>query len=392
MERSRRTSWYQEWKPYVSVAKRRAKAAKLAARLAKKEKRELCPVQAGRKMSSTFWGQAWCENLEQYSDYSNRLPRGRTYARNGSVIDLQIERGKVRALVSGSEVYEISIAIKTLSGPAWKRIKQDCSQSIDSLLDLLQGRFDQGVMQRLTHPDTGLFPKPAEIELRCSCPDSAGVCKHIAATMYCVGTRLDTAPELLFTLRAVDHLELIGQAVAAENLDRTLGVEPQNALSGDNLGELFGIELDSGSKPAAKPPRRKRPATVAAANEIADGPILRRPPCRHETDAKSPRGKLARKETAEKTIAKPQDLWTRFHGQATGRQACGNQAGCQVAELCSLHSFVIPVQSAVMGLLDASVSPDRRRFDNAAVASVDPTDARKFLRNLCRSTSPKGAI
>ena len=172
-------------------------------------------------MCNSFWGQAWCENLERYSDFSNRLPRGRTYARNGSVVDLQIERGKVKALVGGSDVYRISIAIKTLSRPAWKRIKQDCSQSIDSLLDLLQGRFDQGVMQRLTHPEDGLFPQPTEIEMECSCPDWAGLCKHLAAVMYCIGARLDAVPELLFTLRDVDHLDLIGQAVAAENLEST---------------------------------------------------------------------------------------------------------------------------------------------------------------------------
>ena len=253
--------WYREWKPYVPVAKRRAKAAKHAAQLAKKEKRELCPVKAtGRKMSTSFWGQAWCENLERYSDFANRLPRGRTYARNGSVIDLQIERGKIRALVSGSEIYKISIAIKTLAAPAWKRIKQDCSQSINSLIDLLQGKFDQGVMQRLTQAEGGLFPKPAEIEMDCSCPDWAGVCKHLAATMYCIGVRLDTAPELLFTLRAVDHLELIGQAVAAENLDRTLGAGQENTLATGDLGEMFGIELER----LGDAPRQARAAKACA--------------------------------------------------------------------------------------------------------------------------------
>jgi uncharacterized Zn finger protein len=111
----------------------------------------------------------------------------------------------------------------------------------------LQGRFDQGIMQRLTHRESGLFPQPAEIEMDCSCPDWAGMCKHVAAVLYGVGARLDTAPELLFTLRAVDHLELIGQAVAAENLDRTLGNGQSDALAGSDLGELFGIEIDAGA-------------------------------------------------------------------------------------------------------------------------------------------------
>ena len=137
-------SWYQQWKPYVPVAKRRAKAASYAAKLAKKEGRELSAVKIeGRKIATSFWGQAWCDNLERYSDFANRLPRGRTYARNGSVIDLQIERGRVKAIVSGSEIYRVTIDIRTLAAKHWKCIKQDCSQSIASLIDLLQGRFEQ---------------------------------------------------------------------------------------------------------------------------------------------------------------------------------------------------------------------------------------------------------
>ena len=136
-------------------------------------------------------------------------------------IDLQIQRGMVKAIVSGSEIYHVTISIRTLSRPAWKRIKQDCSQSIDSLIDLLQGRFDQGVMQRLSQANGGLFPQPGRFEMKCTCPDWATLCKHVAATLYGVGARLDASPELLFTLRDVDHLELIRQAAAAENLDRT---------------------------------------------------------------------------------------------------------------------------------------------------------------------------
>ena len=191
-------AWYGDygrWKPYVPVAQRRAKAAGHAARVAKKEKRELAPVEIeGLKIARSFWGQAWCQHLERYSDYANRLPRGRTYVRNGSVVDLQIARGKIEALVAGSEVYTVTVSINTLEKAAWKRIKRDCSQSIDSLIDLLQGRFDKGIMQRLTERDAGLFPKPAEIKMQCSCPDWAGLCKHVAAVLYGVGARLDVQP------------------------------------------------------------------------------------------------------------------------------------------------------------------------------------------------------
>jgi uncharacterized Zn finger protein len=261
--------WYREWRPYVPVAKRRAKAASFATKLAKKERRELLPVQiTGRLIARSFWGQAWCQNLEQYSDFANRLPRGRSYARNGSVLDLQIKRGAVHAIVSGSEIYNVTVKIKTLPKAAWSRVKQGCSQSIASLIDLLQGRFDDGVMQRLTHPEQGLFPRPVEIEMKCTCPDWAVLCKHVAAVLYGVGARLDTAPELLFTLRDVDHLELVSAAVSAENLDRTLTGEQAGALSGDDLGAMFGIDLESADAVETEPaPTRKRSAGRATAKK-----------------------------------------------------------------------------------------------------------------------------
>ncbi len=260
-------AWYGGWRPYVPVAKRRAKAAAYAARLSKKENRALCPVIiAGRKIASSFWGQAWCDNLERYSDFANRLPRGRTYARNGSVIDLQIDRGKVNSIVSGSEIYRIKIEIAVLKKGLWNRLKRECSNSIDSLLDLLQGRFDRGVMQRLTQPADGLFPQPKEIKMRCSCPDWAGLCKHLAATLYGVGARLDASPELLLTLRGVDHLELIGEAVGTTNLERALSTTTGATLGNAELSELFGIDIEPGSNgdPATGDAReiRRRKAVV----------------------------------------------------------------------------------------------------------------------------------
>lgn len=252
---------YGGFAPYVPVAKRRANAAKFAKNLAKKEGRELAPVNIStRAMATTYWGKAWCENLEAYSDFENRLPRGRTYARNGSVIDLQIEKGKIKAIVSGSEIYTISISIVTLAKASWTRLKAECSQSIASLIDLLQGKFDEGVMQRLAHPTEGLFPRPKEIKMQCSCPDSAGLCKHLAAVLYGVGNRLDTSPELLFTLRNVDHLELVSQAVAEGNLDRTLDAGDDNSLAGSDLGEMFGIEIDDSGAAGKKAARAKKPA------------------------------------------------------------------------------------------------------------------------------------
>ncbi len=162
---------YDRWPAYVSVAQRRRQAGKLVAKM-KKAGRAISPVEiAGRKIAATFWGDAWCKNLEAYSDYSNRLPRGRTYVRRGSVIDLQIEAGRVRSLVSGSDIYVVDIQIKSLAKKRWADIKGQCAGKIDSLVELLQGSISKGVMEIVTRKGEGLFPSPREISLSCSCPD-----------------------------------------------------------------------------------------------------------------------------------------------------------------------------------------------------------------------------
>lgn len=297
---------YGMFRPYVPVAKRRADAQKFALALAKKEKRNLTPVQIeGRKIATTFWGQAWMDNLERYSDFDNRLPRGRTYVRNGSVIDLTIGRGLVKAIVSGSEIYQVEVNIGTLASAVWKKIKNDCAHSIDSLIDLLSGKFDNGVMQRLTRTGDGLFPQPAEIKMKCSCPDYATLCKHVAAVLYGVGARLDTQPELLFTLRDVDHTELIQQATTGKNLDRMLTTSKTGTLGGEDLGELFGIELEqagdsaaekfSGKKRVAKPPRKRLTQTARRGKA---------PPERPES-ARSKSRPAAKKVGAKTKAAKP---------------------------------------------------------------------------------------
>lgn len=267
---------YGRWAPYVSVAERRAQAKAAAKELEKQRGRPLVPIAIeGRTIARSFWGKAWCDNLEAYSDFANRLPRGRTYVRNGSVIDLQIERKRITALVSGSDIYEVEIAINVLAPRSWRAIQGDCARSIATLMDLLQGRFDRGIMERLSRTGDGLFPKPAEIKMSCSCPDYAVLCKHVAAVLYGVGARLDQAPELLFTLRNVDHLDLISKAATADNLDRALtGTAPAGIDAGD-LGELFGIELEAAGATAAAsntPTKlRRRSAKPAKARRVTVG-------------------------------------------------------------------------------------------------------------------------
>jgi uncharacterized Zn finger protein len=295
-------AWYYGFKPYVSVAQRRAKAAAYAARLANKERRALAPIKIeGRTIASSFWGNAWCENLERYSDFSSRLPRGRTYVRNGSVIDLQIERGNVRAIVSGSEIYRVHIEIKTLAQTLWKKIKRDCGQSVASLIDLLQGRFDQGVMQRLTQHDGGLFPKPAEITMTCSCPDWAGMCKHVAAVLYGVGARLDASPELLFSLRNVDHLDLINQATSADNLNRSLA--GKGNLAPSNLEEIFGIEIDQDATTPSKP-RARRPVRTVKPSSAVPLPSTNRAVMQKATMA-APAGVTTKRQRSQRKAPRP---------------------------------------------------------------------------------------
>jgi uncharacterized Zn finger protein len=237
------------WKPYVSVAERRRKAARELEKR-KKQGHAVSPVSIeGRTIARTFWGKSWCENLERYSDYANRLPRGRTYVRNGSVVDLQITAGAIEALVSGSELYEVTLKVTPVAKQKWKSICTDCAGGIDSLVELLQGRLSKGVMERICRQSEGLFPSPKEIKLDCSCPDSAGMCKHIAAVLYGIGARFDHQPELLFRLRAVDEMELIANAGKGTPLTKQ-GPAAGKVLASDDLSEMFGLDMVESSAPA----------------------------------------------------------------------------------------------------------------------------------------------
>lgn len=230
------------WKPYIPVAKRRANAERELLKLVKKGQAVEPVTDVGSKIASTFWGKAWCEHLEKFSDYANRLPRGRSYVRNGSVCHLGISTGSVEALVSGSELYRIKIDIEPLSAHKWQILREQCTGKIGSALELLQGKISKQIMEIVTDKDHGLFPKPGEISMTCSCPDWAGMCKHLAAVMYGIGARLDLSPELLFQLRGVDPQDLI---TADLNLTGTVqGSGKYRRLTTDNLSALFGVAVD----------------------------------------------------------------------------------------------------------------------------------------------------
>jgi hypothetical protein len=273
------------WPRYVPVAERREKARRQMERQ-KKKGETLDPVAIqGRLIARTFWGQAWCQHLESHGDYENRLPRGRSYLRNGSVCDLKIEPGRVKARVAGTALYKVEIEIKKLSGPRWAAIKKSCTGGIATAVELLKGRLSNAVMAVITHRTEGLFPRPAEIEMRCSCPDYATMCKHVAATLYGVGARLDDRPELLFVMRGVDHLELIGEAVQVGRLAAGPG-KGGSGLAEADLAEVFGVDIVP-------------TAAVGAAVAAGSGPKVKvkrkraaeREPAKAAGKAKAPRGR-----------------------------------------------------------------------------------------------------
>ena len=286
---------YYDWRPYVPVAERRRKAEKKLAKL-KKKSRSISPVTIeGRAIAKSFWGNSWCTNLERYSDYENRLPRGRTYVRRGSVVDLQIAQSKVSAVVSGSDLYTVTITIAPVTATRWKAICRDCAGTIDSLVELLQGRLSKGVMERVCREGDGLFPAPKEIKLSCSCPDWADMCKHVAAVLYGVGARLDEKPALLFELRGVDENELLANAGQELSLKKAVPATTKVLDDGD-VAALFGLEMveavrsDIPTSPE-RPQRRKPwrgPKTHAGKGAVAYQKGNRKRANREETPATAP--------------------------------------------------------------------------------------------------------
>jgi uncharacterized Zn finger protein len=321
------------FRDYVSVGARRAQAERELAKL-RKNGRTISPVAIeGRKIAHTFWGKAWCDNLERYSDYANRLPRGRTYLRNGSVVDLQVGPGRVTALVSGSAMYEVQVTVGPVAPARWTAICKDCSGAIDSLIELLQGRLSKGVMTRLCEANTGLFPSPKDIHFTCSCPDWASMCKHVSAVLYGIGARLDRQPELLFTLRKVDQQELIATAGSgfSKKDKRPAGAK---VLASDDLSEMFGIEMatttttttTSTTPPPPRPASRR--STSATANESSEQLRATRPPNR-KSPAPKPRQKKPppkpRQKTRQLTPAKRRAISERMRHYWAARRSLKKQ-------------------------------------------------------------------
>jgi uncharacterized Zn finger protein/DNA-binding XRE family transcriptional regulator len=314
--------WY-DFRPYVSVATRRAQAKKKMEALRKKGQK-IHPVEVeGRTIARTFWGKAWCDHMESFHDYENRLPRGRTYIRNGSVCHLDIAKGEVQAMVSGSELYKVKVTIKTLPGEKWKEVKERCAGQIGTLLELLQGRLSANVMSVVTDRQNGLFPLPGEISLQCSCPDWAVMCKHVAAVLYGVGARLDQQPELLFLLRGVDHDELISTEVAVVTA-ATEVKSGRRRIAVEALADVFGIEMSEEGKIP------KTPAVTSGRKK--DRPLIPKTSSPLSGSATVQKAELGKKfiGTRGKSTRKPRPL--------TGKEVAGLRAkfGMSQAEFAGL--------------------------------------------------------
>jgi uncharacterized Zn finger protein len=287
--------YYNEWPAYVPVAERRRKALKKMEALRKKGMNIQPVTIEGKKIAKTFWGEAWCDHLEGFSDFENRLPRGRTYVRNGSVCHLAFEKGKIQAKVCGSELYEVQVQIKTLPPKKWTAIKSRCGGQIGSLLELLQGRLSDQVMTVVTDRADGLFPLPGEMSFHCSCPDWASMCKHVAAVLYGAGARLDVKPELLFLLRGVDHEDLIA-ADAEQSISDATTRSTSKRLTTESMSDIFGIDLDVDQVSPTEEPRSKA--------ELKPKPAKKKPVKKKPVKKKPVKKKPVKKKAAVKKLAK----------------------------------------------------------------------------------------
>ena len=228
--------------PTTSELKRKSEASRVSAE--KKGKRLEPVVIQGRNIAKSWWGRAWCDNLERYADYESRLDRGKRYVKTGAVIDLSITKGRIQAKVQGSRKtpYKVEIRISPLSGERCQEILQTCGKRVETLENLLAGDFPEELKELFTQRG-GLFPSSREISFSCSCPDWALMCKHVAAVLYGIGARLDENPSLFFELRGIEMGRFIDVAIASrvERMLKNAGQTSGRTIDERDIRGLFGI-------------------------------------------------------------------------------------------------------------------------------------------------------
>ena len=293
---------------YVSVAEKRAKAAKKLKQLRKKMPAIQPIAIAGRTLAHTWWGKSWNLNLERYADYSNRIGRGRSYVRHGAVLDLQISPAQVRSLVQGSRAkpYTVIIQIKGIQKKIWQNMKAACAGKLDSLPELLAGSFPKELSDIFMAQGRGLFPSPKEIQFDCSCPDWAYMCKHVAATLYGIGARLDDDPSLFFELRKIKIDDLIQQAVKVQSYKLLKRAEKASApkIAESDLSEMFGIDIEETIEFDLK----KSPSKKAAGKKTSRNAAKR---TKTKATKRKPRAKTLPKKKPSRTVSpKPESKKT----------------------------------------------------------------------------------
>ncbi len=297
---------YWDYPRYVSVAEKKAKAARKLKQLRKKNPAIQPIVLEGRAIAKTWWGKSWNLNLERYADYSNRIGRGRSYVRHGAVLDLQISAGQVKSLVQGSRTkpYTVTIKIKGITKEIWQNMKAACAGKLDSLPELLSGKFPKALGEVFTAQGRGLFPSPQEIGFDCSCPDWAYMCKHVAATLYGIGTRLDDDAGLFFKLRKVKIDDLIQQTLKDQSyklLEKAEKMSPGKIAESD-LSGMFGIDMEETMdldlpKTTKKVSRRRK-------NIPQSGKTIQIRNCKKKTRIKTPAKKKANQLSSETSASK----------------------------------------------------------------------------------------
>lgn len=191
------------------------------------------PAKGGIKAQSkrggfgeSWWAKRWIAVLESFN-IGARLGRGRSYARNGQVLSIEIGKGEVKAKVQGSQSkpYDIKIHIKALSATDWRKLAKALSHQAIFLAKLLAGQMPEDIEKAFKGSGLSLFPERLkDLNTSCSCPDWSNPCKHIAATYYLLGEEFDRDPFLIFKLRGMSREELVGLlGCESKRLDQTGG-------------------------------------------------------------------------------------------------------------------------------------------------------------------------
>ncbi len=396
---------YYGFPEYVPVAQKRAQAAKKLKALRKKNPDIEPVVIEGRLLADTWWGKSWNKNLERYADYSNRIGRGRSYARHGAVLDLKIEAGEICALVQGSrsKPYQVEVAIEAIDKVALKRIRKAVGGQLESLAELLAGKFPKPLQDVFFASEKGLFPVPHEIHFDCSCPDWADMCKHVAATLYGVGARLDEKPELFFELRRIEMDDLITQAVESttQTLLQKAERKSDRVMDEGDLADVFGIELDDdidlGQSPPKRPAGRAKTAKKAAKKASAKERGARKAVARKSGVHKPAKKAGGKKQGAGKT-ASGKALSAKSTGKAVrGKKRSVKTAtrstrttgvrGKAVAQPAKGRAVSVNETGTLVDIVVAAIPRRRKRMSIAAICALVELSGQQVRNAVARAVA-----